>query len=177
MSGSLWPANGDVKRSDVTNVTKVGRQAGGQEQPGGAAQRQHAGSSLSLQPGWTQHTRRHPRDSPGQGKHLSEFTDFTRRDSITTAIALPRLEGDEAEGYLFFATELGVVKRVTMEDFLAAAPQDPQVINVDAKDRLGYCLTTTGDQELILSRAAASPSAFRRRTCAAWGWPLLAWAA
>ena len=84
------------------------------------------------------------------GKHLSEFTDFTRRDSITAAVALPRLEGDEAQGYLFFATELGVVKRVTLADFLSAAPLDPQVINVDAKDRLGYCFTTTGDQEVIL---------------------------
>ncbi len=84
------------------------------------------------------------------GKHLSEFTDFTRRDSITAAIALPRIEGDEAQGYLFFATELGVVKRVTLADFLSAAPLDPQVINVDAKDRLGYCFPTTGDQEVIL---------------------------
>ena len=143
-------ANGDLKRSDLTSVTRS------------VARKVAKGSQVALtnantldylylfsSDGSSKRVGIHeiPLDN---GKHLSEFTDFTRRDSITTALALPRLEGDEAQGYLFFTTELGVVKRVTLADFLSAAPLDPQVINVDAKDRLGYCFPTTGDQEVIL---------------------------
>jgi len=57
---------------------------------------------------------------------------------------------DAAQGYLFLVTERGIVKRVTVSDFLSAAPLDPVVINVDGKDRLLYVFHTPGDANVIL---------------------------
>ncbi|OUC08436.1 hypothetical protein RY27_09000, partial [Litorilinea aerophila] len=103
----------------------------------------------------------HELPSDGSGRHLAELTDFTRRDEITAAVALPRLEGEEAPpGYLFLVTEQGVVKRVTLADFLAAAASDPTVINVDDKDRLGWVLLTRGNQEVILVTAGGQSIRF-----------------
>jgi DNA gyrase subunit A len=154
-------ANGDMKRSDIAPVTQsVAKTVAKSSQV--ALYNANTLDHLYLFSQDGRSTRVGIHEIPlDKGKHLSEFTDFTRRDSITTAIALPRLEADEAKGYLFFATELGVVKRVTMEDFLAAAPLDPLVINVDAKDRLGYCLRTTGDQELILVSSSGKSIRFQ----------------
>ena len=143
-------ANGDLKRSDLTSVTQsVARTVAKGSQV--ALVNANTLDHLYLFNSDGRSTRVGIHEIPlDNGKHLSEFTDFTRRDSITTAISLPRLEPSEGQGYLFFATELGIVKRVTLADFLSAAPLDPQVINVDTKDRLGYCFTTSGDQEVIL---------------------------
>ncbi|MCB9162405.1 MAG: DNA gyrase subunit A [Caldilineaceae bacterium] len=83
-------------------------------------------------------------------KHLSEFTDFGRRDDITAAVAFPRGNGSGASGYLFLVTEQGSVKRVAQADFLAAAAMNPQIMNVDEKDRLIAAFSTPGDGEVIL---------------------------
>jgi DNA gyrase subunit A len=86
----------------------------------------------------------------GEQKHLAELTDYSRRDEVTAALALPRIEASEAQGYLFLVTEKGMVKRVTLADFVAAAASDPVVINVEGKDRLRWVLHTAGGQEVIL---------------------------
>jgi DNA gyrase subunit A len=94
----------------------------------------------------------HELPQDGAAKHLAELTDFTRRDEVTAALALPRL-GPAAPGYLFLVTEQGVVKRITLSDFLAAAAGSPSVMAVDAKDRLIAVLRTQGGQEVILVTA------------------------
>ena len=60
------------------------------------------------------------------------------------------LVAEEAQGYLFLVTEQGMVKRVALADFVAAAPRDPVVMNVDEKDRLRWVVHTQGEQEVIL---------------------------
>ncbi|MEM7124908.1 MAG: DNA gyrase subunit A [Chloroflexota bacterium] len=84
----------------------------------------------------------------GTSKHASLYTEFTRRDSITATCTLSRNSGED--GYLFLVTEQGMVKRLTVADFLKAAPMDPVVMNIEPKDRLRWVLRTTGDQEVIL---------------------------
>ena len=96
----------------------------------------------------------------GEAKHAAELTEFTRRDDITAALALPRIEAAAAQGYLFLVTEQGMVKRVTLQDFLSAAPSDPVVMNVEDKDRLRWVLHTTGDQEVILVSSAGQSIRF-----------------
>ena len=86
----------------------------------------------------------------GTKKHLAELCEFSRRDTIRTALTLPRSAAGDGDGYLFFASEQGMVKRVTIADFIAAAGLDPIVMNIDPKDRLGWVLKTRGDQEVIL---------------------------
>ena len=87
----------------------------------------------------------------GTKKNLAELCEFTRRDTVTAALTLPRSAagGGDDDGYLLIATEQGMVKRVTIADFIAAAGMDPIVMNVDPKDRLGWVLKTSGDQEVI----------------------------
>ncbi len=88
----------------------------------------------------------------GEDKHLAEMTEYTRRDAITAALALSR-QPETEEGTLFLATEQGMVKRITLTDFLAAAASDPTVMNVEEKDALRWVLPTRGDQEIILVSA------------------------
>ncbi len=91
---------------------------------------------------------------PASGKNLSEMTDLNRRDEVTAVLALPRIAPtDAAQGYLFLVTEQGMVKRITLADFLAVGTGDPTVMNVDAKDRLRWVLLTQGEQEVILVSA------------------------
>ncbi len=96
----------------------------------------------------------------GETKHLADLTEFTRRDEITAAIALPRVESAGAQGYLFLVTEQGMVKRVALSDLLAAAATDPLVINVEAKDRLRWVLHTQGEQEVLLVSASGQSIRF-----------------
>ncbi|MEZ4860591.1 MAG: DNA gyrase subunit A [Caldilineaceae bacterium] len=84
----------------------------------------------------------------GTPKHAAELCDFTRRDTITAAISLPR--NDVSRGYLFLTTVLGMVKRVTLEDFTAPITNEFVVMNIDEKDRLGWVLPSVGEQEIIL---------------------------
>ncbi len=85
-----------------------------------------------------------------RAKHLSELTDFSRRDDITAAFPVPRVYPDVAQGYLFMVTELGAVKRVTLADFVSASAGNPTLMNVDANDRMVAVFHTPGEQEVIL---------------------------
>ena len=60
---------------------------------------------------------------------------------------------DEKAGYLFFATEQGVVKRITLTDFVDAVSGAPTVISIAPKDRLGWVFATAGNQEVVLVTA------------------------
>ncbi|MBX2996905.1 MAG: DNA gyrase subunit A [Caldilineaceae bacterium] len=86
-------------------------------------------------------------------KHLAELTNYSRRDRIVAAVALPRLTVEDAAGYLFLVTRGGAVKRVALADFVAAAVNNPEVIRVDEKDELGWVFPTPGGQEVILVAA------------------------
>ncbi len=89
----------------------------------------------------------------GTNRHYADVTQFSRRDEVTAALALPRLDSSTAQGYLFCVTEQGAVKRVALADFASALPTDLSVMNVDAKDKLVQVLCTDGDQEVILVTA------------------------
>lgn len=108
----------------------------------------------------------------GNPKHLSELCGFTRRDSITAAITLPREEsGSQLGGYLFCVTALGMVKRVTLADFMAPVTPEFVVMNVDEGDRLGWVLPTNGDAELILVTATGQSIRFGEEDVRSMGLP------
>ncbi len=88
----------------------------------------------------------------GAAKHLAELCGFTRRDKVTAALALPRPDGEAPPGSLFFATEQGMVKRVSLAD-VTSLTSEAAVMNVDDKDRLIAAFCTRGDQEVILATA------------------------
>lgn len=96
-----------------------------------------------------------------EAKHVADFTDLTRRDSIAAALTLPRLSSDEATGFLFLVTIGGSVKRVSLADFIAGAAQDPDVMRVEGKDKLGWVFQTPGEGEVILVTARGQSIRFR----------------
>ncbi len=96
----------------------------------------------------------------GTPKHLAELTDFSRRDDIVAAVVLPRVASDEAVGNLFMATRQGMVKRVTLTDFLKAAAADPDILRVEEKDKLGWVFFTPGDGEVMLFTASGQSIRF-----------------
>jgi len=107
----------------------------------------------------------------GSPKHVGDFTEFTRRDQITAAITLPRLEGEAAPGYLFFATVQGLVKRVTLADFLTPVSGEFVAIAVDEKDRLAWVLPTNGEQEVMLVTASGQSIRFSEADVRSMGLP------
>lgn len=96
----------------------------------------------------------------GTPKHLAELTDFSRRDDIVAAVVLPRVASDEAVGNLIMATRQGMVKRVTLTDFLKAAAADPDILRVEEKDKLGWVFFTPGDGEVMLFTASGQSIRF-----------------
>ena len=96
----------------------------------------------------------------GSAKHVADLTAFTRRDTITAAITLPRLEGNTAPGYLCFVTAQGMVKRVTMNDFLTPVGGEFVAMGVEEKDRLDWVFATHGQQELMLVTASGQSIRF-----------------
>lgn len=96
----------------------------------------------------------------GNPKHLSDLCGFTRRDTITAALPLPRENGTNPPGYLFCVTEQGLVKRVTLADFLVPVTGEFVVLNVDEKDGLGWVLPTQGSAEIILVTATGQSIRF-----------------
>ncbi len=100
-----------------------------------------------------------------ESKAAAEFTGLERKEKATAALALPRVAGpagpgsvdsatpttaDDANGFLFFATERGYVKRVSLEDVTGSVNSGSVVMNVDDKDRLGWALRTTGASQVLL---------------------------
>ena len=56
-----------------------------------------------------------------------------------------------------------MVKRVAVDDFMAASGMDPMVMNVDAKDRLRYVFRTDGERDIVLVNSAGKAIRFAER--------------
>ena len=85
---------------------------------------------------------------PQEGRrHLADLTDFSRRDTIASMVALPNAA---TEGFLFLVTRQGTVKRITLSDLAEAAVAAQDVISVNGKDRLGCAFVTSGNSEVVL---------------------------
>ncbi|MCB9138394.1 MAG: DNA gyrase subunit A [Caldilineaceae bacterium] len=144
-------ADGGLQRQDRTRVTATAMKQGVQ---GGQVALLAANTRDFLylidEQGQCRRISIHELPHDGKSKHLAELSDFSRRDNVSAAFSLPRTNGEEKSGYLFFVTAKGMVKRVAKQDFLQAAALDPVIMNVDAKDRLCAAFATTGDQEVML---------------------------
>ena len=142
--------NGDLRRQETTRITASSlRQVGKGSEVALLTANTRDYLYLFAKDGRCRRVSVHEIPQGGGEKHLAELTDFSRRDTITTALTLPRNGG--MDGYLMMVTEQGMVKRVTLADFYAAsAAADLSVMNVDDKDKLIAVLVTTGGQEVML---------------------------
>ncbi len=86
-------------------------------------------------------------------KSLADFTGFKGRDGVAAVVALPHERAGENGGSFFFASEHGVVKRVSVEDVQANTASEFSILNVEDGDRLGWALHTQGGQEVLLLSA------------------------
>jgi DNA gyrase subunit A len=143
-------ANGDLRRQDTARASATGlRQVGKGSEVALLTANTRDYLYLFARDGRCRRVSIHEIPQSGEDKHLAELTDFSRRDAITAALTLPRT--GNTEGYLFMVTEQGMVKRVTLADFMAAsASADLSVMNVEEKDKLVGVFTTAGEQEVML---------------------------
>ncbi|MFN8494785.1 MAG: DNA gyrase subunit A [Caldilineaceae bacterium] len=154
-------ADGELRRHDVTKIApSTLRQIGKRSEVAILTANTRDYLYLFTKDGRCSRVAVHEIPQDGSAKHLGEFCKFGRRDIVTAAVTLPRGQdspsennGAEAKGYLFFATEQGEVKRITLADFLAVAHTDPTVMGVGEKDRLGWAFVTRGKQEVLLVSA------------------------
>ncbi|MEZ4728895.1 MAG: DNA gyrase subunit A [Caldilineaceae bacterium] len=161
----VWVAvnsNGDLMRQDVVDKPTVTalRQLGKGGQVALLTANTRDWLYLFTKDGRCTRVSVHEIPQDGNPKHLSELCGFTRRDQITAAVTLPRENGSHASGYLFCVTEQGMVKRVTLTDFMVPVSAEFSVMNVDDGDRLGWVLPTKGDAEVILVTGAGQSIRF-----------------
>ena len=147
-------ADGELRRQDVTKLTpSILRQVGKGSEVALLTANTRDYLYVFTKDGRCSRVAIHEIPHDGNKKHLTELCKLGRRDTVTAALVLPRVSNGDAPTHLFFATELGIVKRITLSDFLAAAATDPLVMGVEDKDRLGWAFTTRGDQDVLLVSA------------------------
>ena len=140
-------ANGDLRRQDFTAINRAGlRQAA--RNAAAALLTANTRDQLFIFSAGGRCYRLGVHELPQEGRrHLAELTDFSRRDTIASMLALPHAP---TEGFLFLVTCQGTVKRIALADFTQAALNAQDVISVNDKDRLACAFVTPGNGEVLL---------------------------
>ncbi len=140
-------ANGELRRQDFSGIGRAGLRQAGQN------------AALAL---LTANTRDHLyifsadgrcrrlaiHEIPQEGRrHLADLTSYSRRDGIATMLALPQAAAD---GFLFFVTRQGTVKRIALAEFTQTATGALEVMRLAAKDQLACAFLTPGNGEVVL---------------------------
>ncbi|MCB0086742.1 MAG: DNA topoisomerase 4 subunit A, partial [Caldilineaceae bacterium] len=116
----VWVAvsrSGDLRRQDVSSASKTtARQMGKKADLTLITANTRDFLYLFGKDGQCRRLSIHEIPQDGSSRHAADYTEFSRRDAITAAVALPRDLAD-GEGYLFMTTAQGMVKRVTLADF------------------------------------------------------------
>ena len=82
-----------------------------------------------------------------RGKHLKTMFEFAPDEEITTMVPL---EDFSEDNFLFMATQMGVVKRVSTYDFRNAKTRGIIAINLDEGDHLVSAELTDGTRDVML---------------------------
>jgi DNA gyrase subunit A len=104
----------------------------------------------------------------GTGTHYADLTPLTRRDAVVDALALP---SPQPEGYLFLATQNGVVKRVALADLPGVSGEEFVVFGVEEGDAVGWAAVTTGADQVLLVTAAGRAIRFEEEEVRPMGLP------
>jgi DNA gyrase subunit A len=96
-------------------------------------------------------------DDPSLGGELRALSDLRNNEEVVGAFSLePTFE----DGYLFFGTERGEVKRIRVADLPGLTAHAITVMNV-GDDRLGWTHFVNDDDEVLLTTAEAQAIRFR----------------
>ena len=140
-------ANGSLRRLDFTGINRAGlRQAA--QNAAAALLTANTRDQLFIFSANGRCHRLGVHELPQEGRrHLADLTDFSRRDTIASMLALPHAA---TEGFLFLVTRQGAVKRIALTDFTQVALNAQDVISVNGKDGLACALVTPGNGEVVL---------------------------
>ncbi|MCU0464435.1 MAG: DNA gyrase subunit A, partial [Anaerolineae bacterium] len=96
-------------------------------------------------------------DAPADGALFSDITPLVNSDELIAVLSLP--PGIE-NGYLFFASTGGQVKRVRLSDLPGNVSKPFIVMNVGDDDRVGWVFPTDGRREVMLTTNTAQSIRF-----------------
>lgn len=97
-----------------------------------------------------------------KGRAITNFLQVTANDSITAVVPLPK--GKEQKGrFLFMATTNGIIKKVSMDSFANVRKSGILAINLKGDDRLGWVLSTSGNDQVIMTTESGSAIRFAEK--------------
>jgi DNA gyrase subunit A len=91
-----------------------------------------------------------------KGKHVRNLLQMEAEEKINAVIPVRTFE----EGYLFMATQKGVVKKTELQDFSRPRKGGIRAISLDEDDTLVNVRLTTGDKEIIIATQMGSANRF-----------------
>lgn len=97
-----------------------------------------------------------------KGRAITNFLQVTANDAITAVVPLPK-EKEQKGQFLFMATTNGVIKKVPMDAFSNVRRSGILAINLKGDDKLGWVLSTTGDDQIIMTTATGSAIRFSEK--------------
>ena len=97
-------------------------------------------------------------NDPADGQSYTGVTAFKDGEPIAAVLTLPPTLED---GYLFFATVGGEVKRLRTADLPGMTAHAFKVMDIEAGDSLGWVLMTWGSDEVVLVTSEASAIRFK----------------
>ncbi len=95
---------------------------------------------------------------PSEGTPYADLCGFKSGEQIAAAVCLPPTQSD---GFLFLATTGGEVKRLRLDDLPGMMANPFKVMDIEPGDSLGWVLTTTGEDEVLLTTAQAQAIRFK----------------
>ncbi|MBE2182122.1 MAG: DNA gyrase subunit A [Anaerolineae bacterium] len=97
-------------------------------------------------------------NTPSEGTAFQDLSSLKNGHLICAALSLPP---NGAEGFLFFATQLGEVKRQRLEDLPGLMAHSFKVMDIENGDELGWVMVTSGENEVVLSTQQVSAIRFK----------------
>jgi DNA gyrase subunit A len=92
-----------------------------------------------------------------KGRAITNFLNVTPKDAVTAVVPLSK---GKAEGFLFMATTNGVIKKVGIDAFANVRSNGIIAINLKGSDQLGWVLSTSGNDQIIMTTASGSAIRF-----------------
>lgn len=97
-----------------------------------------------------------------KGRAITNFLQVTTSDSITAVVPLSKEKGQKGM-FLFMATTNGIIKKVPMDAFENVRRNGILAINLKADDKLGWVLSTSGTDQVVMTTASGSAIRFSEK--------------
>ncbi|MEX2090520.1 MAG: DNA gyrase subunit A [Candidatus Paceibacterota bacterium] len=96
-----------------------------------------------------------------KGKAIANFLQVTSSDLITAVIPIPK--DKKSSRYLFMATANGIIKKVDIDAFSNVRKNGLAAIKLKGDDELGWVLTTSGDDQVVLVTSGGNSIRFKEK--------------